>query len=101
MGRLLAAAFFAGMSFAAIMPARSDLGGADITGSGLTTGNTYDAWCGNDFVDCKVQFSNGRLIVDDGKGILASQLDNVVFDRICRDYALGMPNCVSYQYNKE
>lgn len=101
MGRLLAAAFFAGMSFAAIMPARSDLGGADITGSGLTTGNTYDAWCGNDFVDCKVQFSNGRLIVDDGKGILASQLDSVVFDRICRDYALGMPNCFSYQYNKE
>ena len=63
MRRLLAAAFFAGMSFAAILPARSDLGGADITGSGLTTGNTYEAWCGNDFVDCKVQFSDGRLML--------------------------------------
>ena len=101
MRRLLAAAVFAGMSFATVMPARSDLGGADITGSGFTTGNTYDAWCGNDFVDCKVQFSDGRLIVDEGSGILASQIQSVVFNRICRNYALGMPNCFSYQYNKE
>ena len=86
MRRFLFAAVLVGTSVAAVLPARSDLGGADITGSGLTTGNTYDAWCGNDFVDCRVQVSNGRLIVDNGKGIQASQLDSVVFDRICRDY---------------
>ena len=98
---LFAAAVLVGTSVTAVLPAKSDLGGADITGSGFTTGNTYDAWCGNDFVDCKVQFSDGRLIVNEGSGILASQLHSVTFNRICRDYALGMPNCFSYQYNKE
>ena len=100
--RLLTSVVLVVASIAAAVPAKSDLGGADITKPGTnTTGNTYDAWCGNDFSDCNVRFSDGKLIVDDGSGILASQLHSVVFERICRKYALGLPNCFQTQYNKE
>ena len=84
-------------------PVFADLGGADITAPGSrTTGNTYDAWCGDEYEDCKVKFEDGKLIVNDGDGIYPSQLTDVLLGHICRRFVFGMPDCMMQsQLNKE
>ena len=84
-------------------PVLADLGGADITAPGSrTTGNTYDAWCGDKYEDCKVKFEDGKLIVNDGDGIYPSQLTDVLLGHICRRFVFGMPDCMMQsQLNKE
>ena len=86
-----------------IRPSNNDLGGADITGpdGGTTTGNTYAAWCGKDFIDCDVTFKDDRLSVNNGSGITRDQLVNVTMERICRIYTFGIQDCFRSQYNKE
>ena len=84
----------------------ADLGGADITGKdgGTTTGNIYEAWCGDDFKDCEVSFKNDRLSVDGSSGIKREQLVNVSMEKVCRQKsfgAFGPPSCFQSQYNKE
>ena len=73
----------------------ADLGGADLPNSGSfsTSNKVYDAWCGQfeytfkppKGVDCKVQFKNGRLIVDDGNGITKDQIRKVKLELRCKD----------------
>lgn len=79
------------------------LGGADVTTPGSrTTENTYDAWCGKKFQDCKVKFEDGKLIVNDGDGIYPSQITGVLLQHICRRFVFGLPDCMmQYQLNKE
>ena len=80
-----------------------DLIGADITGpsGGTTTGNVYDAWCGKDYSECTVEFKDNRLSVNGGLGIKRSQMVNVIRERICRQYFLGIKDCFESNYNKE
>ncbi len=86
-----------------VRPSNDDLGGADLTGpeGGTTTGNTYDAWCGPKYQDCKVSFKDDRLSVNEGAGIKREQFVRVTRERVCRNYALGLPNCYRHQMNKE
>ena len=72
----------------------ADLGGADLpnAGSFSTSNKVYDAWCGEfpitikppKGVDCKVQFKEGRLIVDNGKGVTTDQISDVKLEYRCK-----------------
>jgi len=77
---LLASAALLSTSAMLCSAVQADLGPA---GDGIedkklpyTVSNTvYDAWCGSkNNTDCKVKFEDGRLIVNDGKGITADQV---------------------------
>jgi len=86
--------------------ALADLGGADITDkSGRNaTGESYSARCGIKAVKCTVALREGRLVVDDGAGILSSQVVNVVTGRTCRQTSIIMPwvkSCYASQYDHD
>ena len=43
------------------------------------SGRRYEAWCGTkDNIDCIVEFTDDRMIVDGGKGITVDQLKRVL-----------------------
>jgi len=103
MRRLIAAAAL--LVLPALMPgyALADLGGADMTDqTGRTTGESYSARCGKKAEKCTASFKDGRLIVDNGDGILGSQVINVVTSRTCRQVSIIMPwvkSCYASQYD--
>ena len=79
MRRLLILIFLAG-----IAPARADMGSATVNVvDDFTSQRDYDAWCGNDKVDCKVEFTNGRLSVDGSPGISRNQVVSVYKRTYC------------------
>ena len=82
------------------MPVKADLAGADITGptGGTTTGNQYDAWCGESRQDCKITFKNDRLVVGEGSGITKSQVEGVTKTHVCRHRSFGILECTSLDY---
>ena len=61
---------------------QADLGSAeDGVGDKALSGTIYDAWCGNKSnEDCKVKFENDRLIVNNGNGITASQIEDITMN---------------------
>jgi hypothetical protein len=84
------------------LPARADLGEADITGpkGQTTTGLDYEARCGIKKEKCKVSFKDEKLIINDGAGIYSDQFISVVLTRECTQRALLMPwvtSCFSNQ----
>jgi hypothetical protein len=98
----IAAAAVIGTSFIAPNPAKADLGSADVTKPGTgSSGNSYQAWCGEKKENCKVRFSDGRLVVNNGNGIQRTQVINTYFERVCRRYFLGLPDCFRHQFDKE
>jgi hypothetical protein len=97
-----------GLAIGTAVPTKADLGDADITGptGGTTTGNTFDGWCGEKRTDCKVTFSNERLVVDAGQGITKQQYRSVKKNHVCRYRSLGILDCSSWDgsakfYDKE
>ena len=72
--------------FGLISPVFADLGEADLeeSGSNATSTKIYDALCGKEpRKDCKVKFLNGRLIVNNGKGISKEQLVEITREIEC------------------
>jgi len=71
-------------------PLKADLGKAEMPAIGpkATSDITHKAWCGevklSNNTDCKVNFKEGRLIVDQGEGIDISQVVDVERRIICR-----------------
>ena len=77
-------------------PAIADLGPADVVDSQgrQITRVTWDAWCGEKRVKCRVKFTDGRLSVDDSAGILPEQVVSISLFRWCRQRAMfNNPNC--------
>ena len=71
MRRLIAIAAF--IALASPQAALADLGAADTTPEPEAPKQTsFDAWCVKKYVDCLAQLENGRLMVDEGKGISAA-----------------------------
>lgn len=84
--------------------ANADLGGADITGpSGDTSsGQTYQARCGQDANKCEVSFEDGKLMINNKGGIYSDQFISVVTARTCRQKSVLMPwvkSCYHSQYD--
>ena len=87
-----------------VVPSKADLGGADVVGGDSDINKTYDAWCGDKRVGCKVTFSDQRLIVDDGEGITPDQFLSVKKTRSCRQKSAIMPwvkSCFYEQQDKD
>ena len=100
-GLLVLAALLAGMFGKA---AKADLGGADITGpSGETSsGQTYQAKCGQALDKCEVSFKNGKLMINNKGGIYSDQCISVVTTRTCRQRSIALPwvkSCFQNQYD--
>ena len=73
---LLASAALLSTSAMLCSAVQADLGSAEAGIENKKLSDTvYDAWCGSkNNTDCKVKFEDGRLIVNDGKGITADQV---------------------------
>ena len=100
-GLLVLVALLAGMFGKA---AKADLGGADITGpSGETSsGQTYQAKCGQALDKCEVSFKNGKLMINNKGGIYSDQYISVVTARTCRQRSIALPwvkSCFHNQYD--
>mgnify|MGYP001281569371 CR=1 FL=1 len=68
-----------GVFLGAAFPARADLGAAEAGPRQELSGRKYEAWCGTEEnIECTVEFSGERMIVDGGKGITVDQLKNVL-----------------------
>ena len=75
---LLAAVLIA-TTLGSVVPARADLGAAESGPRQELSGRKYEAWCGTkENIDCIVEFTDGRMIVDGGKGIGLDQLKRVL-----------------------
>ena len=87
--RFLAAAAFIGASLLSAVPARADLGAAESGPRQELSGRKYEAWCGTkENIDCIVEFTDGRMIVDGGKGIGLDQLKRVLYsEKLHKDMA--------------
>jgi hypothetical protein len=90
------------------LPAKSDLGDADITGptGSSTTGNRFDGWCGEKRSNCKIEFINDRLVAGSGQGITKEQYRSVKKTHVCRYRTFGILDCTSMDgtarfYDKE
>ena len=104
MRNILFLAFSIPFSFLFLQPAKADLEGADLTLPAGGTGNTYEAWCGQDRNDCKVKFVGNRLVVNDGKGITKDQMTRIHKTLTCRQKSFGSfgpPSCFKSQYDKD
>ena len=93
-----------GASYLATNPAKADLGSADITGpSGDTSsGQTYQARCGQSQKKCTVSFKNGKMMINNEGGIYSDQFLSVVKARTCRQKAVLMQwvkSCFRDQYD--
>ena len=88
--RLLAAALV-GASIAACVPARADLGAADVGKTRQLSGATHEAYCGaNENIKCKITFESGRLKVDGSRGIEPYQVKEIYFSqKLFRDYGFA------------
>ena len=75
----LATAVAIGTSLIAATPATAGLGSAAIKGS--TKG--YEAWCGEKGNDCKVQFANGKITVNNKDSV---DFDNITYITRTSDY---------------
>lgn len=87
-----AAAFSASLAIA--QPAIADLGDADIKASpspAYNTPKTFQAKCGQSQTNCKIKFSNGKMIINDGNGIYKEQLTRVDNSRTCRQKSIILP----------
>ena len=101
---IAAIAAIASSSLISTNPAKADLGGADITGpSGDTSsGQTYQARCGQSQKKCTVSFKNGKMMINNEGGIYSDQFLSVVTARTCRQKAVLMPwvkSCFRDQYD--
>jgi hypothetical protein len=104
----MVAVSIAGSLLLTSLPAKSDLGDADITGptGSSTTGNMFDAWCGEKRSNCKIAFINDRLVAGSGQGITQQQYRSVKKNHVCRYRSFGILDCASIDgtaryYDKE
>ena len=59
--------------------ALADLGAADSGERRELSGRSHEAWCGTKSnTNCRVKFQDGRMTVDGGSGITASQIKQVI-----------------------
>jgi len=83
------------------LPALAQLGDADNAISGTIPNKIYDALCGTKENEkrCKVEFKNGKLLVNDSEGITRKDALYLRTKEECkRGSFFGIPNCYPYQY---
>ena len=75
--------------------AKADLGDADVSiatpSSTTTLSRSYVGKCGKSQQKCKIQFSEGKLIINDSDGIYREQLVRVDTSRTCRQKSILLP----------
>lgn len=84
-----------------VNPSYGQLGEADTATSGTVPNKSYDALCGagKNEKRCKVEFIDGRLVVNGSEGITRKEALYLRARSECKQgYFLGMPNCYWYQY---
>ncbi len=74
-------------NYSPVRELKEDLGAADILGAFIGETVNYEAKCGLNANRCKVSFVEGRLLINNGKGIKFDQFINVVKTRTYREKA--------------
>ena len=85
-----------------LRPSEDDLGGADIFGDEEYSADSFNAKCGKKLEKCVVSFKDGRLSINNGKGITRDQFVNIVSGRTCRQRSIALPmvkSCFASQYD--
>ena len=82
------------------LASQAQLGNADNASSGTVPNKIYDALCGTKENEkgCKVEFKDGKLIVDASSGIIGKEALYLRTTQECRRYFFGIPDCFSWQY---
>ena len=82
-----------------------DLGGADILGPDSELQEEgYKAQCGPKQKKCTVSFNDGRLTINQGRGITKDKFVSVVKSRTCRQRSIALPmvrSCFQSQYDHD
>ena len=81
-----------------------DLGVADILGPDSEGSGVFKAKCGAKAKKCNVSFIDGRLTINNGRGITKDQFVNVVTARTCRQRSIALPmvrSCFQSQYDHD
>ena len=77
MNRFLLLALTAGLL--SPIAAKADLGEADLASpNNMLSNKVFEAWCGKEKKDCKVNFLDGRLKVNDSKGIKSDEVTAIL-----------------------
>ena len=109
MKQLLLAPFLLGF----ISPVFADLGEANLDVKEVSQRDNpsevvYDAWCGKVSKEtkneCKVQFKEGKLKVNQSSGITADQVISAKYEEICKFGIFHSRNCLdsySFEYNSQ
>jgi len=83
------------------LPVLGQLGDADNALSGTVPNKAYDALCGTKENEkkCKIEFKNGKLLVNDSEGITRKDALYLRAKKECkRGSFFGIPNCYDYHY---
>lgn len=89
------------MGSTTVLPAFGQLGEADSATAGTVPNKAYDALCGTKENEkkCKVEFKDGKLIVNNSEGITRSEALYLRTRSECKQgYFFGMPNFYAWQY---
>lgn len=106
--RFLATAAFISAALLAVNPVRADLGAADIEREkslNFSSGKMHKAWCKKVGNNCRIKFKNGRMSVDNSKGIESNQVVSITERQVPQDakncglICVYNQNAVDYEYS--